>query len=252
MIKRILTALLLTASLAAAQPPIVTILKAMQDNVSINTDVRAMVSMTQQKVDQGTKLFEMAYYRRDRDDAFLIAFAAPESEKGNGYLRVEDNFWMYRVNTRTFQHINRDESIGGSDAKGEDFETRRLTELYQGETDAAGKEIIAADKLGSIPVWRFQIKAKVADVSYPFRTLWVRQDNLLSLKQLSYSSSRTLMNTAYYLKYTQVLGKYVPIEQMFIDEFEKGNKTIVKISGIVTGKLDDKIFTKAYLENLSN
>jgi hypothetical protein len=60
------------------------------------------------------------------------------------------------------------------------------------------------------------------------------------------------MNTAYYLKYTPVLGKYVPIEQIFIDEFEKGNKTIVKISGIVTGKLDDKIFTKAYLENLSN
>ncbi len=252
MIKRIITALLLTASLAGAQPPIVTILKAMQDNVSISTDVRAMVSMTQQKVDQGTKVFEMAYYRRDRDDAFLIAFAAPESEKGNGYLRVEDNFWMYRVNTRTFQHINRDESIGGTDAKGEDFETRRLTELYQGETDPSGKEIIAADKLGAIPVWRFQIKAKVADVSYPFRTLWVRQDNLLSLKQQSYSSSRALMNTAYYLKYTQVLGKYVPIEQMFIDEFEKGNKTIVKISGIVTGKLDDRIFTKAYLENLSN
>jgi hypothetical protein len=252
MIKWIITALLLTASLAGAQPPIVTILKAMQDNVSISTDVRAMVSMTQQKVDQGTKVFEMAYYRRDRDDAFLIAFAAPESEKGNGYLRVEDNFWMYRVNTRTFQHINRDESIGGTDAKGEDFETRRLTELYQGETDPSGKEIIAADKLGAIPVWRFQIKAKVADVSYPFRTLWVRQDNLLSLKQQSYSSSRALMNTAYYLKYTQVLGKYVPIEQMFIDEFEKGNKTIVKISGIVTGKLDDRIFTKAYLENLSN
>jgi len=92
----------------------------------------------------------------------------------------------------------------------------------------------------------------VTDVSYPFRTIWVRQDNRLSLKQQSFSSSRTLMNTAYYLKYTPVLGKYVPIEQIFIDEFEKGNKTIVKISGIVTGKLDDQIFTKAYLENLSN
>ncbi|MGA3051239.1 MAG: outer membrane lipoprotein-sorting protein, partial [Chitinispirillaceae bacterium] len=113
--KSALSALLLTASFAAAQPPINDILKTMQDNVSINLDVRAMVSMTQQKVDQGTRLFEMAYYRRDRDDAFLIAFSAPESEKGNGYLRVEDNFWMYRVNTRTFQHINRDESIAGTD-----------------------------------------------------------------------------------------------------------------------------------------
>jgi hypothetical protein len=38
---------------------------------------------------------------------------------------------------------------------------------------------------------------------------------------------------------------------MFIDEFEKGNKTKVEISGISTEKVDDKIFTKAYLENLS-
>jgi hypothetical protein len=252
MLKWAPVALFLSAYFASAQPPIEEILKTMQDNISINTDVRAVVSMTQQKVDQGTKVFEMAYFRRDRDDAFLIAFDAPESEKGNGYLRIEDNFWMYRRNTRTFQHINRDESIAGTDAKGEDFETRRLTELYQAETDPSGKEIITADKLGSIPVWRFQIKAKVTDVSYPYRTFWVRQDNRLSLKEQSFSSSKTLMNTAYYLKYTPVLGKYVPIEQIYIDEFEKGNKTIVKISGIVTGKLDDKIFTKAYLENLSN
>jgi hypothetical protein len=43
----------------------------------------------------------------------------------------------------------------------------------------------------------------------------------------------------------------VPVKQMFIDEFEKGNKTIVEISGIQTDKLSDDIFTKAYLENLS-
>ena len=85
--------------------------------------------MTQQKPGQGTKLFHMLYFRRDKDDAFLIVFDGPESEKGNGY-RVEEHFWMYRQNTRTFQHINRDESIGGTDAKGEDFEDRRLNELY--------------------------------------------------------------------------------------------------------------------------
>jgi hypothetical protein len=81
--------------------------------------------------------------------------------------------------------------------------------------------------------------------------MWVRQDNFLLLKEESYSSSKTLMISSYYPKYTTVLGKFVPIKQMFVDEFEKGNKTVVEISGIVTEKLDDKIFTKAYLENLS-
>ena len=38
---------------------------------------------------------------------------------------------------------------------------------------------------------------------------------------------------------------------MFIDEFEKGNKTVMEMSGISLKKLDDSIFNKAYLENLS-
>jgi hypothetical protein len=245
-------ALLAAAVVLQAQPPAIgDIMKKIEYNISVSSDFRATVSMTQQKPDQGAKVFDMVYYRRDRDNAFLIVFLAPEAEKGNGYLRIDDNFWMYRRNTRTFQHINRDESIGGSNASGEDFETRKLTELYQGALDSSGKEMIRGDKLGAIPAWRIELKARVSDVSYPYRVMWVRQDNYLLLKEDSYSSSRTLMITSYYKKYTQVLGKYVPISQLFIDQFEKGNKTAVEISGIVTDRLDDKIFTKAYLENLS-
>jgi outer membrane lipoprotein-sorting protein len=242
---------LTAATLASAQPPVADIMNKIEDNYTQSTDSRAKVVMTQQKPNQGAKVFDMMFYRRDKDNAFLIVFSAPEAEKGNGYLRIGDNFWMYRRNTRTFQHINRDESIGGSNASGEDFETRKLTELYVPATDSAGKEVIRAEKLGAIDVWRFELKAKVGDVSYPYRVMWVRQDNFLTLKEESYSNAKTLMITAYYPKYTTVLGKFVPIKQMFVDEFEKGNKTVVEISGIVTEKLDDKIFTKAYLENLS-
>jgi hypothetical protein len=176
---------------------------------------------------------------------------APENEKGNGYLRVGDNFWMYRINTRTFQHINRDESIGGSDAHSSDFETRKLTELYGPVLDANGGEIITEEMLGQIPVNKFEVKAKVNDVDYPKKIYWTRRDNNLALKEESYSLSGTLMQTAYFLKFTIIDGRYIPVKQMFMDEFEKGNKTVVDISDIHTGKLDDSIFTKAYLENLS-
>jgi len=243
--------LLMSIGISHAQPSVDEILKKMEENVSMSKDARVQVSMTQQKENQGAKVFDMMYYRRDKDNAFLIVFLAPEVEKGNGYLRVDDNFWMYRRNTRTFQHVNRDENIGGSDASGEDFETRKLAELYEPAKDAEGKEIIQSEKLGVIPVWRFELKAKVNDVSYPYRIMWVRQDNFLQLKEQSFSNSKTLMLTSYYPKYTTVDGKYVPIKQMYIDEFEKGNKTIVELSNIVLDDLDDKIFTKAYLENLS-
>ena len=228
-----------------------TILRTLDEIMEMKTDIRANVLVTQQKADQGTKRIEMMYYRRDSDDSFLIVMRAPESDKGNGYLRVGDNFWMYRRNTRTFQHINRDESIGGTDAKGDDFENRKMVDMYEAAKDASGKEIITEEMLGKIPVYKFEIKAKVNDVDYPKKVMWVRKDNYLPLKEQAYSASGTLMQTAFYPKYTTVDGRYVAVQHIYVDEFEKGNKTVVEISGISTAKLGNEIFTKPYLENLS-
>lgn len=239
------------AALADELPAIDDLLKKIQYNTQLTTDVSSKVVMTQQKAGQGTKVITLVYYRRDEDSSFLIVISSPENEKGNGYLRVDDNFWMYRINTRTFQHVNRDESIAGTDAKGDDFEDRNLTEMYQSAKDASGKDIISETLLGKVPVYQFEITAKINDVDYPKKIYWVEKANLLVLKEQSYSLSGTLMETAYYRKYTQINGKYVPVEHLYIDEFEKGNKTIVEISDISLDRLDDKIFTKAYLENLS-
>ena len=124
-----------------------------------------MVVITQQKVDQGTKVIGMQYFRRDSDELSHRHDRAG-SDKGNGYLRVADNFWMYRRNTRTFQHISRDESIGGTDAHGEDFEDRKLTELYQPLTDASGRRSSSARK--NLGRYRF-INSK----SKPRSTMWI-------------------------------------------------------------------------------
>jgi outer membrane lipoprotein-sorting protein len=227
------------------------ILAAMQKNTSITSDITASVSMTQQKSGQGIKNLEMLYYRRDSDDAFLIVFKNPEADKGNGYLRVGENFWMYRRNTRTFQHVNRDENIGGTDAQGDDFEDRPITDLYTVAKDTSGAEKIQEEELGKIPVYRLEILAKVNDVDYPRKTLWVRRDNYLPLKELSYANSGALMQTAYFLKYTPVQGHFLAVEQIFIDEFEKGNRTKLNIGEIQHSPIAKEIFTKAYLENLS-
>jgi hypothetical protein len=242
---------LLFASTSFAQLSVGSLLRKVAENYRTTADIHATVTLTQQKVGQGVKITEVMYYRRDSDKSFLIVITGPESEKGNGYLRIDDNFWMYRKNTRTFQHINRDESIGGSDARGEDFEQRELTELYGPEKDSSGKEIITEEKLGDIPVYKFRLSAIVNDVSFPKKIFWSRKDNDLLLKEQSFSLSGTLMETSYYLKYTTIDGKYVAVRQMHIDEFEKGNKTVVELSGISTKKLDNTLFTKAYLENLS-
>lgn len=253
MLRKVILAILILLSSSAlyAEITVGMLLSKVEKIQEIVADVRAKVDMTQQKVGQGTKNIELIYYRRDSDDSFLIVMVAPETDKGNGYLRVGDNFWMYRRNTRTFQHINRDENIAGTNAHAQDFEKRKLTELYAPALDGTGKEMLSEDVLGKIPVYRFEVKARVNDVDYPKKIYWIRKDNFLPLKEQAYSMSGTLMHTSYYLNYTTIQGRYVAIKMMFIDEFEKGNKTLVEISGISTEKLDNSIFTKPYLENLS-
>jgi len=243
--------LVLMATEISAVPQVVDLMTKLEKNLTVTTDASARVVLTQQKAKQGIKLIEMRWFRRDKDDAFMIIMTAPETDKGNGYLKIGDNFWMYRRNTRTFQHINRDESIAGTDAKSDDFEKRKLTELYAPALDANKREIISEEMLGKIPVYKFELVAKVNDVDYPKKIYWTRKDNNLPLKEQAFSLSGTLMQTAYYLQYTQIEGKFVPIKQMFVDEFEKGNKTIVEIFDISVAKLDDAIFTKTYLENMS-
>jgi outer membrane lipoprotein-sorting protein len=252
--------MVLTVSLLAvfssnlwATPTAVEIMKQMETVEDIKVDVTVKVKITQQKPDEGVKLVESVYYRRDKDDAFLIVMTAPDNEKGNGYLRVGDNMWMYRRNTRTFQIMSRDQSIGGTDAKAGDMEKRKFTDLYEPALDAQGKEIVSEEKLGKaeIPVYRLEVKGKVKDVEYPKVIYWVRQDNYLTMKTESYSLSGTLMESSFYPKWTTVEGKYIPLQMLFVDEFEKGNKSIVELSGISLAPIDSDIFTKAYLENLS-
>lgn len=236
-----------------AAPTVLEIMKQMDDMENLGSDVTLKVKITQQRVEEGVKVLESVFYRRDVDDAFLLIMIAPDSDKGNGYLRVGDNMWMYRRNTRTFQIMNRDESIGGTGAKAGDMEKKKFSELYQPVLDAEGKEILTEESLGKakIPVYRFEVDAKVKDVDYPKEIYWVRRDNFLTMKKQSYSLSGTLMESSYFPKYTTVDGKFIPLQMIFVDEFEKGNKTMVQLSGIALKAIDNTVFTKAYLENLS-
>ncbi|URA09722.1 outer membrane lipoprotein-sorting protein [Thermospira aquatica] len=226
------------------------LLKKLDALSEMRTDITARVTISQQKGESIQKL-EAIYYRRDADDSFLIVMTAPDKEKGNGYLKVGENLWMYKRNTRTFQHISRDESVAGTDARSGDLEKRKLSELYTVARDENNLEKITEEKLGSIPVYKVELIARVSDVTYPKQILWIHKENFLVLKALAFALSGTLMQTIYYLKYTQIQGRYIPLQQIFIDEFDQGNKTIFELSGISFDRIPGHVFTKAYLENLS-
>lgn len=254
MLKKILPVLflgsLVMGNAVFAMPKVEDLMYKIEEQTELKSDGTCKVESTQQKTGEGVKTTEMIYYRRDSDESFLIILTAPEVEKGNGYLKQGDNMWMYRRNTRSFQHIGRDENIAGTGAQAEDFENKKLYDLYK-PVVKNGKEVLSETKLGDKAVYQFELTAKTEDVSYPKQIYWIEKESYLPLKIQSYSLNGTLMETTYILKYTPIQGKYLFTKMIVVDEFEKGNKTIIELKNISLRKIDDKVFTKAYLENLS-
>ena len=249
----IILLLILITTQVQALPSVAELLVAIDELEDLGSDLTAKSIITQQKVDQGVKVMEAIYYRRDSDDAFLIVMTAPDSDKGDGYLRVGDNMWMYLRDTRTFQHMNRDERIGGSNVSAGDMESNKYADLYEAALDSSGNEILTETTIGDaqIPVYCFELKATDSDVKYPKQVIWVTREDHLVLKIDSYSLSGTLMETSYYKNYTELDGRYISLWMMFIDRFEEGNKTLVELTGISLLAIPDEVFRKPYLENLS-
>ncbi|MBN2354215.1 MAG: outer membrane lipoprotein-sorting protein [Spirochaetales bacterium] len=236
----------------AADPSVQDIIDTIDARYQIQTDITAQTKITTRDPDLGgTKVIEAVYYRRDSDDAFLVVLYAPDTDKGNGYLRVGDNMWLYLSKSRAFQHIGRGEKIGGSNATAGDMETRKFKELYKPALDANGKEIISQEMIGKIPVYKIELTAKVVDVKYPKLVMWLTRDKLLRLKEEYYSLSGTLLQTAYYKNYKNVDGRYLALVSRFDDAIEKDNVSVMEITGISFDKVDDYKFEKRYLESLS-
>ncbi len=227
------------------------ILKKVDDLNSLESDGTAKVKLTIQEVGQSLKTQEMLYYRQDSSDSFLIVILSPANEKGNGYLKNGDNMWLYKKNTRTFQFINSDETIGSSDATADDFEEKKLSVEYNVAKDKSGKELIEETTLGERTVYKFEVKGKNKNVKDPKRIYWVDKETFLPLKVQNFSLSGTLMETIEFGAYKKIDNSFMATKIRVVDEFEKGNKTLVEISDISTKKIPSTIFTKAYLENLS-
>ncbi len=248
--KKLLFILLILSQFAFGETQGEMILREIDEYLSLESDGTAKVTITTQKKGQGIKQQEMIYYRQDSTDSFLIIMVAPENEKGNGYLKQGENMWVYRKNTRTFQHINSDESIGGSGATADDFEMKKLSEEYNIAMED-GKEKVEEVVLGGMEVYKIELVAKTDAVKDPKRIYWVAKENYLPLRIQNFSLSGTLMDTITFKKYKKIDGSYIPTSQLIVDEFDLGNKSLVNLTDISTEEIPSHIFTKAYLENLS-
>ena len=209
-----------------------------------NTDFSAIMTMIQENAEDGVSKRVVQQFRRDGADQFLMLILEPEDRKGQGYLRVEDNMWMYDPISRKFSHTSLKERFENTDARHSDFRRSTTAEDY----DIAN---VTEGKLGKYSVYILELEAKHEEVTFPFKTIYVTQNSNLVLKTEDYSLTERLMRTSLYPKYAKIGDQYVATTAIFIDELTEGSKTQINISEISVEKLPEYVFTKAYVERVN-
>lgn len=247
-------AFLFSAAVALAAPSqaeLVQMLTVIDDRQQNSGDYKSLVYIENKQAGKSDLVYQAMVYRRDADDKLIILFLKPSSEAGKGYLRLDDNMFLYDPATGKWDRRTERERIGGTSSNRQDFDESRLAAEYT-------PTYVAEETLGPYAVHHLKLKVKPdEDVAYPAADLWIDKASGNVLKRQDFADSGKLMRTTYYPGWNKVRSEskgsdvYFPKEIRIIDEVEKGTSTKVVIQEVDLKALDANIFTKAWLESKS-
>ena len=209
-----------------------------------DSDMTATITMVNVSPDRGTTTRKQIIYRRDKDNAFLMLTLEPESRKGQGLLLVDQNMWRYDPTSRKYTHTSLKDTYDNSTVRNNDFKR------FQRAMDYSVTSVVSGT-LGKYPVWIADLKANNDEVPFPYIKIWVEKDRQIVLKQEEYSLSKKLLRTAYYTSYVQIGKSYVPTVQIFQDGLIPEKRSQMTYTNISTKPVPDDVFTKNYLERMS-
>lgn len=214
-------------------------------------DYKALAFIEQREKDKEKVVYETVIYRRDADDKLMILFLRPKAEAGKGYLRVDDNLFIYDPGVGKWERRTERERIGGTDSRRADFDESRLAEEFD-------PVYVGEETLGKFPVHHLKLTAKEGvDAAYPVIELWIDKATGNILKAQDFALSGRLMRTAYYPKWRRIDSPskgapvYFPEQIRIYDEVEKANQTLIVMRKVDLDPLEANMFTKAWLESQS-
>lgn len=179
------------------------------------------------------------------EDKSFTEYLAPAREAGTKMLKLEDQLWTYIPSTdRTIKisgHMLR-QSVMGSDLSYEDMmEDPELLNLYQAN-------VIGEETFLDRPCWVLELTAKVEEISYFSRKIWVDKERYVSLKEERFARSGKLLKTFEVKEIKRIQNRWVPVHMVFKDALKTGEGTEFFIESIeFNASIPDYVFTKASL-----
>lgn len=180
------------------------------------------------------------------DQQSFTEYLSPAREKGTKMLKLNDKLWIYSPSTdRTIQisgHMLR-QSVMGSDFSYEDMmDDRKLTDVYSAE-------IIGEDEIQNRKTIVLELKAKVADIAYYSRKIWVDRYYFVPIKEELFAKSGQLLKQTTLSDIQKIQEKWFPMHMIYKDMLKTGDGTEMHITSIkFNQEIPEYVFTKAALK----
>jgi len=242
---RIITALWFASisMISYGQPDADEILKKVEKNMS--SDNRVFESSMVIKGNRSSRTITSRTYSVGDKKSFT-EYLSPAREQGTKMLKLENQLWIYSPSTdRTIQisgHMLR-QSVMGSDLSYEDMmDNRKLSDVYSAKV--TGNEVI-----GNRNTYVLELTAKVTDVAYHSRKMWIDNEKFVPLKEELFAKSGQLLKRTTLSDVMQIEGRWFPSTVIYKDMLKQGEGTEFHITTIkFNQKIPEYIFTKAALK----
>jgi len=193
---------------------------------------------------RGSRTLESRSWIQGTEKSFT-EYLAPARDRGTKMLKLNDQLWTYTPSAdriiRISGHMLR-QSVMGSDLSYEDMlEDPRLQNLY----DAA---VVGEDTLLSRPCWILELKAKVPDVAYHHRKMWVDKSRYTILREERFAKSGKMLKTTDVREIMKTDNRWVAKRVVFKDVLKTGQGTeFILIDVLFDTDIPPNIFSKAAL-----
>jgi outer membrane lipoprotein-sorting protein len=190
------------------------------------------------------KILEVKNWTRGEHNSFS-EYLSPPKDAGTKMLKLDDKLWIFDPGSdRTIQisgHMLR-QSVMGSDLSYEDFlEENELKNMYSAQV--SGEEIIFEREC-----WILDLTAKMDDIAYYRRKIWIDKERFLPLKEERYAKSGKLLKRSEIRDVFFQDQRWYPKHIFYKDMLSNGKGTELFIDEIeFVDDIPDSRFSKAAL-----
>lgn len=223
-------------------------------------DANAILRKVEQNMSSDNRVFESEMTIRGKrssrtitsrsysvgDKKSFTEYLSPAREAGTKMLKLENQLWIYSPSTdRTIQisgHLLR-QSVMGSDLSYEDMmDDRKITDVYSAKV--TGEETLDGRK-----TWVLELTARVADLAYHRRKMWVDAERYVPLKEELYAKSGQLLKRTTMSNVQKIQGRWFPLNVVYKDMLKAGEGTEFKMTSVKFNQdIPASMFTKAALK----